>query len=209
MGAGLVSVISTEVSAPIYMAALPAHIIVRDDVRWNDSRVTARAYGSGGMSRGVKIRFNRPCVLDADALVCMPDHMNDTCVLTPHEGEFANVFPNINKGSREERALAAAQKCGAIIVLKGQGSVIAHPDGRVCVNNHDSPHLASAGTGDVLAGMICGLLAQGMPAFEAACAGVWIHGEAGCRIGAGLVASDIELVLGQILTELNGADGGT
>lgn len=203
MGAGLVTVVSPQERADVYRASLPAHIMVRDELAWDSKKVSARLYGSGGLARGVKIRLNRPCVIDADALLSMPDMLNDNCVLTPHEGEFVRAFPNI-EGSRDEKALKAAQKCGAVIVLKGQGSVIAHPDGRVVMNEHDSPYLASAGTGDVLTGMICGLMAQGMPSFEAACAAVWMHGDAGQRIGIGLVASDLIKKIPEILKETLG-----
>ena len=173
-------------NADIYRKTLPAHIMVRDNVNWSDSRVSARLYGPGGMAKGVKISLNRPCVLDADALLCMPEVLNDGVVLTPHEGEFAKAFPDID-GSREERAVAAAQQSRAVIVLKGSETVIAHPDGRCVVNRHASANLSAAGSGDVLAGMITGLLAQKMPAFEAACAAVWMHGDAALRFGMGLV----------------------
>lgn len=190
MGAGLVNVLSTPERADVYRAACPAHILVRS-LDWDDPKVSARLYGSGGLARGVKIRFDRPCVLDAEAILALGGQaVSGVCVMTPHEGEFAKAFPDI-EGSREERALAAAAQSGAIVVLKGPETVIAAPDGRAVVNAHASPYLASAGTGDVLAGMITGLLAQGMPAFEAACAAVYLHGDAARRFGPGLVSGDL------------------
>jgi NAD(P)H-hydrate epimerase len=122
-------------------------------------------------------------------------------VLTPHDGEFIRLFGEM-PGTREDRALAAARLSRAVVVLKGAQTVIAHPDGRVVVNDHSSPYLATAGAGDVLAGMTLGLLAQGMPAFEASCAAVWIHGEAALRFGPGLVAPDIIEQIPGILREL-------
>ena len=198
IGAGLTTVLAQD--GDVYRATLPAHIMVRDDLRWNDARVTARLYGPGGIAKGVKISLSRPCVLDADALQCMPGELNENVVLTPHEGEFAKAFPDI-EGSGEEKALKAAQQTGAVVVLKGAATVIAQPDGRIVVNRHASPYLASAGTGDVLAGLITGLLAQNMPAFEAACAAVWMHGDAALKHGPGLVASDLIDIIPKVLQE--------
>ena len=206
IGAGLTTVVADSGVADIYRAALPAHIMVRDDLAWHDDRVTARLYGPGGLPEfsGKDLRFcgdsNVGIVLDADALQNLPAHLDGSYVLTPHEGEFARTFPDIS-GSKEEKALAAAKRCGAVVLLKGAETVIAHPDGRVVTNRHASPYLATAGSGDVLSGMITGLLAQGMPLFEAACAAVWIHGDAAMRFGPGLVASDLPDMIPQVLQE--------
>jgi len=189
MGAGLTTVLGGE-KGDVYRAALPAHIIVRDDPGWMDERISARLYGPGGLPCEVDFRQEIPTVLDADALADLPEKLSGDYILTPHEGEFAKAFPGI-KGSKLEKARQAAQQSGAIILLKGPDTVIAHPDGRAVINTHSSGHLATAGTGDVLAGMITGLLALGMEPFDAACAAVWLHGEAGREIGAGLVASDL------------------
>jgi hydroxyethylthiazole kinase-like uncharacterized protein yjeF len=189
MGTGLVNVLCVSETADIYRASLPAHILVRD-LNWNDPRISARLYGCGGLAKGVQIRIDRPAVIDADALFAMPEVLDDKTVITPHEGEFSRMFPEL-KGSRTERAQEAARQTGAVVVLKGAQTLIAHPDGRIIENDHASSYLASAGTGDVLAGMIAGLLAQDVPTFEAASAAVWIHGDCALRFGAGLVASDL------------------
>lgn len=154
-----------------------------------------------------------PLVLDADALTHMAAMRKEgfariharpnACVLTPHEGEFARLFGAEGEFAPErskcERARSAARAAGAVIVLKGADSVIASPDGRAAINTSGSPALATAGSGDVLGGMIAGLLGQGMPAFEAACAGVWLHGLAGEKLGLGLIADDLPEALPSLI----------
>jgi NAD(P)H-hydrate epimerase len=122
--------------------------------------------------------------------------------LTPHEGEFKRLFPSIT-GSKLERTREAAKVSGAIVLLKGGDTVIAAPDGSAMITDHVSPSLATAGSGDVLAGMILGLLAQGMEPFQASCAASWIHGDAGLRFGMGLIAEDIPEQLPSILSDLH------
>ncbi len=205
IGAGLTSVIAPQDTGAIYRTSLPAHIMVRDDEDWIDRRVTAILYGPGGLAG--KIRFRKGCVtiLDAEALKILPEdlleYLADNVILTPHEGEFVKAFPEITQGSKLERACSAAKESDALIVLKGADTIIAHPDGRAVINTHASPDLASAGTGDVLAGLIIGLAAQGMEPFYAACAAVWMHGEAAISFGPGLVASDIPKIIPQVLQD--------
>lgn len=161
------------------------------------------------------LRDNHPCVFDADALThlasCRPlaakllHRRAGPSVLTPHEGEFRRLFDGSPGFEQErgklERARAAARSMGAVVVLKGPDTVIAAPDGIAAINATGSPALATAGSGDVLGGMIAGLMAQGMPAFAAACAAVWLHGRAGERLGMGLIADDLPEALPALLAE--------
>ena len=149
-------------------------------------------------------------VFDADALTLIAneaighfDWLTANAVLTPHEGEFRRLFPDlVTVESKLERARLAARRVGGIIVYKGPDTVIAAPDGRAAINSNGSPLLATAGSGDVLAGMIGGLAAQAMPVFEAACAGVWLHGEAARLFGPGLIAEDLPAMLPKALAGL-------
>lgn len=223
-GAGLVSVACDAESLPVYAASFQAVMtkLVANVSEFtkliDDKRVTAISLGSGaGIIEKTKefvlaaLAKNKSVVIDADALSVFADNphllfsaIKSPCILTPHEGEFKRLFGTLidDGDSREIRAQMAAQLSGAVVILKGFNTVIAAPDGRIAINYNATPHLASAGTGDALAGICVGLLAQNMPAFEAACASVWLHAEAASRFGAGLTADDIAELLPEILKEL-------
>jgi hydroxyethylthiazole kinase-like uncharacterized protein yjeF len=154
-------------------------------------------------------------VLDADAISLLAKTPAEfflqrktgapTLVLTPHEGEFGRLFPDLvpdQSLSKVDRARQAAERAQAIVIYKGADTVIAAPNGRAAINSNGTVWLATAGSGDVLAGLVAALLAQGMPAFEAACAAVWIHAEAGKREGFGLTAEDLPQAARRVLAEL-------
>jgi ADP-dependent NAD(P)H-hydrate dehydratase / NAD(P)H-hydrate epimerase len=156
-------------------------------------------------------RSGAPLVLDADALTVFAGQadalravVQAQTVLTPHAGEFERVFPGVLGAARDkvEAVRSAAAQVGAVVLLKGADTVIAAPDGRAVVNVHATPFLATAGAGDVLAGVVGGLMAQGVGAFDAACAAVWMHGEAGLRAGAGMTAEDLDAALKETLRAL-------
>jgi hydroxyethylthiazole kinase-like uncharacterized protein yjeF len=141
-------------------------------------------------------------VIDAGALRLLPrGPIGAPAVLTPHEGEFTQLFGPVGD-DRLAAVQAAAQSCDAVVLLKGAATIIAAPDGRTAINAHASPFLATAGSGDVLAGMIAALIAQGLPLFEAAQASAWLHGEAGLRLGPGGISDDLVASLPAVLAAL-------
>jgi len=207
IGAGLVTVVASE-RADVYRTALAADIMVSEEQAAVRRGATAYLLGPGGLPAGWEqiVGVAPPtsvAVLDAAAI---REHAQlrasfAHCIVTPHEGEFAQAFPDA-AGDRDARARQAATAADAIVVLKGAATLIADPDGRLVRNTNASPYLAKAGSGDVLAGLITGLVAQGMPAFDAACAAVWMHGELGGRIGPGLVPGDLVHRIPELLSEL-------
>lgn len=218
IGAGLVTLSVPAIAKEIYLAGDPGNIVeARIDFAntLHDPRRNAVVLGPGlGISDETKSMVlsalmggKRSVVLDADALSVFADNPPDLfdaiqgpTVLTPHEGEFRRLF-NV-EGDKLTRAKAAASQSGAVVILKGADTVIAAPDGRAAINVNAPRWLGTAGAGDVLAGMIGGLLATGTPSFEAACAAVWCHGEAGTYIGPGLIAEDIAEELPRVLSDL-------
>ncbi|MBW8303872.1 MAG: NAD(P)H-hydrate dehydratase [Brevundimonas sp.] len=148
-------------------------------------------------------------VVDADGLTVFEawreglfEALDRDDVLTPHEGEFKRLFPGLLDAGREAAAAEAARQAGAVVVLKGPATVIAAPDGRLAVNGNGTPWLATAGSGDVLAGMIGGLIAQRMDSFDAARAAAWMHAEAARGVGPGLIAEDLPERLPAVLAAL-------
>jgi ADP-dependent NAD(P)H-hydrate dehydratase / NAD(P)H-hydrate epimerase len=219
IGAGLVTVASPRDAVAINASQLTA-IMVREanDARGlnallADPRKNAVLIGPGvGVGERTKqmvlvaLKSDAAVVLDADALTSFadkPDELFATpVVLTPHDGEFARLFSDLAALPKLDRARQAATRSGAVIALKGADTVVAAPDGRASINATTSPWLATAGTGDVLAGMVLGLLAQGMPAFEATSAAVWLHGAAAKAFGPGLIAEDLPEMLPEVLRGL-------
>ena len=229
-GAGLVTLASPRDALALNASALTAVMVRATDtvVEFGellaDKRLNACVIGPGA---GVGVRTcdfvltaisaKRHLVLDADALTSFadaPDRLFEAIkastdpqvVLTPHEGEFPRLFSDISNKhplrSKLERVRAAAERSGAVVLLKGPDTVVASPDGRAAIAANAPPWLATAGAGDVLSGIIAGLLAQGAPAFEAACIGVWMHGEAGQEAGPGLIAEDLPEVLPAVFRRL-------
>ncbi|WP_142848506.1 NAD(P)H-hydrate dehydratase [Telmatospirillum sp. J64-1] len=219
MGAGMLTLAAPREALAVYQADRPGNIVLPLE-QWEellgDRRRNAVLLGPGG-GQGAEMRrlvlsalsAGKACVLDADAVTSFAgDHCaalteacTARCVLTPHDGEFARLFPDLG-GDRLSRAREAARRLGGIMVLKGADTVIAAPDGRAAINANAPPSLATAGTGDVLAGMVAGLLAQGVDPFLAACAAVWLHGAAATEKGPGLIAEDIPEFLPLVIARL-------
>ncbi len=220
IGAGMLSIAAPAGALDVYRAGEPGNLVVAlgqaEDfpALLGEKRRNAVLIGPGsGLGPETKERVlaalgaKLATVIDADGLSAFAERPGDLfsaiaspCVLTPHEGEFARLFAT--PGDKLARGRAAARESGAVVVLKGWDTVIAAPDGRAVINHNAPARLASAGTGDVLAGMVVGLLAQGMPAFEAAQAAVWLHGAAAADYGPGLIAEDLADCLSPVLGRL-------
>ncbi len=220
LGAGLVTIIAPDdQSFQIYRSFEP-HIIVRryiDIVDFTkDAKLKARVCPAVGMGIGDEdygslrrivlslLCNNDSMVIDADGLNAFAgrcdmlfSNLHKNIVLTPHDGEFSRLFGDIT-------AKQAAVISNAVIVKKGYKTVIASPDGREVINKNAAPYLATAGSGDVLSGVISSLMAQGMSGFDAACAGVFIHGRASQMLGIGLVAGDLIKIFPKVLKEMLG-----
>jgi ADP-dependent NAD(P)H-hydrate dehydratase / NAD(P)H-hydrate epimerase len=229
-GAGLVTIASprealaVNAAASLAMMVRPVDGATELEALLADRRHNAVVLGPGG-GVGAAMREQvaaalageRAVVLDADALTSFADgpaalftgiaaRPDRPVVLTPHQGEFSRLFKNTAQlsehNSKVDTASVAAKAAGAVVLLKGADTVIAAPDGRAAINENAPAWLATAGAGDVLAGMIAGLLAQGMAAFEAACAGVWLHSEAGNEAGPGLISEDLSEALPAVYRRL-------
>ncbi|MFZ5609027.1 MAG: NAD(P)H-hydrate dehydratase [Pseudomonadota bacterium] len=221
-GAGLVTLIARPQDCDLYAAHLTA-VMLRPcadapalPALLADKRVGALALGPGmGNAPWTRemvlaaLATGKPLVLDADALTVFegaPEALfkavRGPAVITPHEGEFARLFPDLGAGPKQARARAAAARAGVVVVLKGADTVIAAPDGGAAINANAPPWLATAGAGDVLCGVILALLAQGAPAFAAAAAGVWAHGAAARAAGPGMTAEDLLSPLGRVCARL-------
>ena len=231
-GAGLVTIASPREALAVNAAASVAVMVRPVDGAAElgaflaDARLNAIALGPGGgvgpaMRDLVRTALAgaRAVVLDADALTSFAGEPGDLAtaiagrpgmatatVITPHQGEFARLFGSVAQVTEQQSklaaALAAARHLGVVVLLKGHDTVVAAPDGRATIADNAPPWLATAGSGDVLAGLATGLLAQGMPAFEGASAAVWLHGECGAAAGPGLIAEDLSEALPQVYRRL-------
>ena len=225
IGAGMVSVLCREEARAIYAASLVGPLVVPSRgpeafaAYLEDPRRSAALVGPGaGVSDETRLTAllalgaRKPVVLDADALTAFSTSPRTLfasvgrmpAILTPHEGEFARLFDST--GDRPARTRRAAALSGAVVLLKGVDTAIAAPDGRIAINANAPPDLATAGAGDVLAGLALGLLAQGLPPFEAAAAAAWIHGEAAAAFGPGLIAEDLPDLVPPVLRKLKRRD---
>ncbi len=224
IGAGLVSITAPGSALMIHAAHLTEIMLEKadngndlaalvEDIRKN---VILIGPGLGLTERGrdmveAALSSKAALVLDADALTLYKNepeflfarikNRNAPVILTPHAGEFTRLFAHTKNNSKIDASKQAAKISGAIIVYKGADTIITAPDGTCVLNTNASPHLATAGSGDVLAGMIAGLLAQNMPPLKSACAGVWLHGAAGRHLGPGLIAGDIPNALPKLLKQ--------
>ena len=212
IGAGMLSVAAPAATLPLFMSDQPG-LIARPAARPEDfveilmdRRISGVLVGSGLVPDAAAretvmtaLAAGRPTVVDGGGLTAFADRPEDLftlcrgdVVLTPHEGEFARLFPDLGPNlGKLARVRQAADRSRSVIVLKGADTVVAAPGGATLINDATTSYLATAGSGDVLAGLVLGLLAQGMPAVQAAAAAVWFHAQAGLELGPGLIAEDL------------------
>jgi hydroxyethylthiazole kinase-like uncharacterized protein yjeF len=201
-GAGYV-----RVSTSLSLAGLPSAVVQVDTAEVNDDRISCLLVGPGMGDvppiLTLALTSRAPKVIDADAITQLGDPgrlKGQDAIITPHEGEFETLFGKLD-GSKADRAAEAANRSGAVVVYKGPDTVVAAPDGRLGFAPPAPAWLASAGTGDVLAGMIAALRARGMAPFDAACAGVWLHGRAAEIAGPNMIADDLADAIPRALAE--------
>jgi NAD(P)H-hydrate epimerase len=227
IGVGMLTVAAPREAHPFYLSDQPG-LIVRpmenaEDLAalLEDKRITAILVGSGlppsAETRGLvetAIRSGRPVVIDGGGLTAFAGDPSGLArlgradiVLTPHAGEFARLFPNLDRvRDKVSRARDAARECRCTLVLKGADTVIASPGSAGAINMDAPAWLATAGSGDVLAGLVAGLLGQGAGPFEAAAAAVSLHGMAGAAFGPGLIAEDLPELIPEVLRGLEPVD---
>ncbi|MBM09139.1 MAG: bifunctional ADP-dependent NAD(P)H-hydrate dehydratase/NAD(P)H-hydrate epimerase [Magnetovibrio sp.] len=224
IGAGLVTIAAPTKSFAIYSAGLPGNLVKETPnakaftTYLNDPRSNAVLIGPGsGISLETHdkvlgaLKLKKTCVLDADALTTFSDNSKllfnsiqyaTSCVLTPHEGEFQRLFNIDPIEDKLTRTRKAAEISSAVVLLKGPDTVITEPNGTTVINSTGTPFLATAGSGDVLAGMITGLLAQGANVFDATIISAWLHGIAAENFGPGVIAEDLIDEIPSILNSL-------
>jgi hydroxyethylthiazole kinase-like uncharacterized protein yjeF len=205
-GAGYVRIRSES-----HIANVPAAVVQGQHGSLDDARIAALLIGPG-LGRDNRelldqaLAAHRPTVIDGDALSLLTGRVGElhglNAVLTPHQGEFERLFPQLG-GSKPERALAAARQTDCVVIFKGPDTLIASPDGRLGFAPPAPAWLATAGTGDVLAGMVAAMIARGLPPFEAASAAVWLHGRAAECAGPYMIADDLAAAIPHALALLN------
>jgi hydroxyethylthiazole kinase-like uncharacterized protein yjeF len=204
-GAGYV-----RVSTSLPIAGLPMAIVQLETAEVNDERIGCLLVGPGmgdiPQVLTLALTSKAPKVIDADGIAYLGDPerlKGQDAIITPHEGEFEKLFGKIG-GSKAERALEAAKRSGAVVIFKGPDTLVAAPDGRLAFAPPAPAWLASAGTGDVLAGIAAAMRARGLEPFEAACAAVWVHGRAAEAAGPYMIADDLAQAIPQALALLDG-----